>query len=78
MNTVIYIWIHVFMYTKESNNLYISVGQDHLVLADMGCRNTVFSAKAQSGEFYIYINMYSYVYVCIRMYIHMIRSFSVS
>ena len=24
-------------------------GQDHLVLADMGCRNTVFNAQAQSG-----------------------------
>ena len=24
-------------------------GQDHLVLADMGCRNTVFNAEAQSG-----------------------------
>ena len=25
-------------------------GADHLVLADMGCRNTVFNARAQSGE----------------------------
>ena len=25
-------------------------GQDHLVLADMGCRNTVFNAQAQSGR----------------------------
>jgi hypothetical protein len=25
------------------------VGKDHLVLADMGCRNTVFNATAQSG-----------------------------
>ena len=24
-------------------------GKDHLVLADMGCRNTVFNATAQSG-----------------------------
>ena len=24
-------------------------GADHLVLADMGCRNTVFNAQAQSG-----------------------------
>lgn len=24
-------------------------GRDHLVLADMGCRNTVFNAQAQSG-----------------------------
>jgi collagenase-like PrtC family protease len=28
-------------------------GSDHLVLADMGCRNTVFNAQAQSGAFYI-------------------------
>ncbi|GFR48190.1 hypothetical protein Agub_g10043 [Astrephomene gubernaculifera] len=28
-------------------------GADHLVLADMGCRNTVFNAQAQSGVFYI-------------------------
>lgn len=26
-----------------------SSGKDHLVLADMGCRNTVFNAQAQSG-----------------------------
>ena len=25
-------------------------GKDHLVLADEGCRNTVFNAQAQSGE----------------------------
>jgi hypothetical protein len=25
-------------------------GADHLVLADQGCRNTVFNAQAQSGE----------------------------
>lgn len=24
-------------------------GKDHLVLADMGCRNTIFNAQAQSG-----------------------------
>tara|TARA_B100000401_G_scaffold320139_1_gene221532 strand:+ start:61 stop:789 length:729 start_codon:yes stop_codon:yes gene_type:complete len=29
-------------------------GSDHLVLADMGCRNTVFNAKAQSGAEYIH------------------------
>lgn len=28
-------------------------GNDHIVLADMGCRNTVFNAKAQSGAEYI-------------------------
>ena len=28
-------------------------GEDHLVLADQGCRNTVFNAKAQSGAAYI-------------------------
>ncbi|GAX79879.1 hypothetical protein CEUSTIGMA_g7319.t1 [Chlamydomonas eustigma] len=28
-------------------------GKDHLVLADMGCRNTVFNAQAQSGLFSI-------------------------
>ena len=29
-------------------------GSDHLVLADMGCRNTVFNAKAQSGAEYVH------------------------
>lgn len=28
-------------------------GDDHLVLADMGCRNTVFNARAQSGVEYL-------------------------
>jgi hypothetical protein len=28
-------------------------GKDHLVLADMGCRNTVFNAQAQSGAYYL-------------------------
>lgn len=28
-------------------------GKDHIVLADMGCRNTVFNAQAQSGAEYI-------------------------
>eukprot|EP00798_Chlamydomonas_sp_ICE-L_P014799 gene14799-20854_t len=28
-------------------------GKDHLVLADMGCRNTVFNAQAQSGLFFL-------------------------
>ena len=27
--------------------------KDHLVLADMGCRNTVFNAQAQSGAEYL-------------------------
>jgi hypothetical protein len=27
-------------------------GADHLVLADMGCRNTLFNASAQSGAFF--------------------------
>ena len=30
----------------------LSDGQDHLVLADQGCRNTVFNAKAQNGAAY--------------------------
>ena len=29
-------------------------GEDHLVLADQGCRNTVFNAKAQSGAEYMH------------------------
>ena len=29
-------------------------GKDHLVLADMGCRNTVFNAQAQSGAEYVH------------------------
>ena len=35
----------------ETNSLHLrdAQGHDHLVLADMGCRNTVFSAQAQSG-----------------------------
>ncbi len=28
-------------------------GSDHLVLADQGCRNTVFNAKAQTASVYI-------------------------
>ena len=28
-------------------------GQDHLVIADQGCRNTVFNAKSQSGASYV-------------------------
>ena len=28
-------------------------GHDHLVIADQGCRNTVFNAKSQSGASYI-------------------------
>lgn len=36
----------------ESKTLHLrdQGGADHLVLADMGCRNTVFNAKAQSGR----------------------------
>ena len=35
----------------EINQLHLrdSAGKDHLVLADMGCRNTVFNAQAQSA-----------------------------
>jgi len=35
----------------ETNTVHLrdSAGADHLVLADMGCRNTVFNAQAQSG-----------------------------
>ncbi|MEW5305320.1 MAG: hypothetical protein WDW36_007868 [Sanguina aurantia] len=38
----------------ESKTLHLrdQAGADHLVLADMGCRNTVFNAKAQSGLFH--------------------------
>lgn len=36
--------------TRHDNvRLRDQTGADHLVLADMGCRNTVFSAQAQSG-----------------------------
>lgn len=39
----------------ESTNVHLrdNHGHDHLVLADMGCRNTVFNAKAQSGAYYM-------------------------
>lgn len=39
----------------ETNAVHLrdSQGKDHLVLADMGCRNTVFNAKAQSGLPYL-------------------------
>jgi len=39
----------------ELNTVHLrdSEGKDHLVLADMGCRNTVFNAQAQSGIHYI-------------------------
>lgn len=35
----------------ESNGIHLRdhQGSDHLVLADAGCRNTVFNAQAQSG-----------------------------
>lgn len=35
----------------EKSNVHLrdEQGKDHLVLADMGCRNTVFNAAAQSG-----------------------------
>jgi collagenase-like PrtC family protease len=41
----------------ENNNVDLRDmnGQDHIVLADMGCRNTVFNAKAQSGAQYLNI-----------------------
>lgn len=35
--------------TSNSLHLRDQSGKDNLVLADMGCRNTVFSAEAQSG-----------------------------
>ena len=36
----------------ESNSVHLrdGNGKDHLVLADEGCRNTVFNAQAQSGK----------------------------
>ena len=39
----------------ETTNVHLrdGDGKDHLVLADMGCRNTVFNASAQSGAEYI-------------------------
>ncbi|KAG2432764.1 hypothetical protein HYH02_012897 [Chlamydomonas schloesseri] len=39
----------------ESATLHLrdDKGADHLVLADMGCRNTVFNARAQSGVFFL-------------------------
>ena len=35
--------------TRHNVHLRDQTGADNLVLADMGCRNTVFSAQAQSG-----------------------------
>jgi len=35
--------------TRNTVHLRDQTGKDNLVLADMGCRNTVFSAEAQSG-----------------------------
>jgi U32 family peptidase len=35
--------------TRHNVHLRDETGKDNLVLADMGCRNTVFSAEAQSG-----------------------------
>eukprot|EP00873_Tetraselmis_striata_P015663 jgi/Tetstr1/435927/TSEL_024809.t1 len=39
----------------ERNTVHLrdSDSKDHLVLADMGCRNTVFNAQAQSGVHYV-------------------------
>jgi len=39
----------------ETNNVDLRdlSGKDHTVLADMGCRNTVFNAEAQSGAVYM-------------------------
>jgi putative protease len=39
----------------ETTNIHLrdQDGKDHLVLADMGCRNTVFNASAQSGAEYV-------------------------
>ena len=39
----------------ETQNVHLrdGDGKDHLVLADMGCRNTVFNATAQSGAEYV-------------------------
>jgi putative protease len=39
----------------ETSNLHLrdDSGKDHLVLADMGCRNTVFNAQAQSGAEFV-------------------------
>lgn len=37
--------------TRHNVHLRDQTGADNLVLADMGCRNTVFSAQAQSGAY---------------------------
>jgi U32 family peptidase len=37
--------------TRHRVHLRDETGKDNLVLADMGCRNTVFSAEAQSGAY---------------------------
>jgi hypothetical protein len=37
--------------TRHNVHLRDQTGADNLVLADMGCRNTVFSAEAQSGAY---------------------------
>ncbi|KAL9186624.1 hypothetical protein ACHAXT_005862 [Thalassiosira profunda] len=39
--------------TRNAVHLRDQSGKDNLVLADMGCRNTVFSAEAQSGAYSI-------------------------
>ena len=50
---LLHTFIHSFFPTLQCflNEIFYRSfdGQDHLVLADMGCRNTVFSAQAQSG-----------------------------
>lgn len=38
---------------RDSVKLRSMEGEDHLVLADQGCRNTVFNAKCQTGAEYI-------------------------
>ena len=37
------------MCTRHTVHLRDTSGQDNLLLADMGCRNTLFAAQAQSG-----------------------------
>ena len=45
----------------ESNSVHLrdGNGKDHLVLADEGCRNTVFNAQAQSGKLLAF-GLYTY------------------
>ena len=47
---IVYTNLYMFFFSTTNDvDLRDMNGQDHIVLADMGCRNTVFNAQAQSG-----------------------------